>query len=104
MSFKNCTRCGKCCSMLPCGIATAFLDATKKPCEALETNDDGTHSCGLILRTSKYINIGKHAEWKDEFCRELFTHMVGIGMGCCTDETDKAFYEQLNEHFSFVKK
>lgn len=50
-----CNRCGQCCRRSPCGVAKSLIQAKAgQPCAALETNDDGSTSCGLIVRPFHY--------------------------------------------------
>ena len=83
MSSEQCTRCAKCCKAMPCGIALCFFGDIR-PCPAIETGVNGKRSCGLILHVSEYINVGEAAEWKNEFLSKLFSHMLGVGYGCCS--------------------
>lgn len=84
MAFGDkCERCGKCCAAIPCGIGLALI-GDKRPCRALERNEDGQYQCGLVVHASEYVDLGKNTDWKDKFLGEMFAHMLGIGMGCCS--------------------
>lgn len=78
--MKKCSQCGDCCSKHPCGIALSII-GDARPCKALELNDDGSFSCGLLRHAHKYIS---QAEEKDnEILRFVFAKILGIGYGCC---------------------
>jgi len=96
MSFGDkCTQCGICCNSIPCGISLALL-GDKQRCEALEKLENGQYQCGLVIKASKYLNIGENTGWKDDFLNKLFSHMLGVGAGCCSSPaTEEHFYEVL---------
>lgn len=91
---QKCIRCGKCCTAIPCSIGLALL-GDHRPCLALETDIDGRHSCGLVLHASQYIDLGENIDWKNEFLRKLFSHMLGLGAGCCSNPR----YDLIHESF-----
>jgi hypothetical protein len=95
MSFgEQCNKCGKCCLAIPCGISLAFF-GSHGGCEALEQNPDGTYVCGLVEHASKYLDLGIEAAWKDEFLTNLFSHMLGVGMGCCSSPEGEVLTNKL---------
>lgn len=101
MVEDRCDRCGKCCKAIPCSIGLALL-GDHRPCKALERKEDGTYECGLVRKTSDYMPLGKECEWKDDFLRNLFSHMLGIGLGCCSSpHTDLIHSEIANRIQSF---
>ena len=94
-AFNDCQRCGKCCRAITCGIGFALLGA-KRPCPALEY-DGNLHRCGLVRKASDYLDVGKNAKWKDLFLSKLFSHMLGVGAGCCSSFAVDANYEDWLE-------
>lgn len=96
----KCTRCGKCCKAIPCSIGFFFC-GDHRPCKALELVKN-QYQCGLLKKPSKYIEIGEHVEWKEDFLRKLFSNMLGPGMGCCTspqqEAIDRAIRKRLLKH------
>jgi len=93
---EQCTGCGKCCTATPCAIGLALL-GDYRPCRALEYKN-GKYYCGLVLHASQYVDLGEYVEWKDEFLAKLFSHMLGIGAGCCSSPSvDLHYYEFLKK-------
>lgn len=81
---QPCNRCGTCCREELCDLALQLLVSAKgPPCPALES-DGAEHACGLVLRASRYIDIGVPGDlnWKDEYLRKTFSEMLGVGRGC----------------------
>lgn len=95
MLAEECKRCGECCKAMPCGISIALFD--KDSCKALEKNGNGTYSCGLVLHASQYIDLGEHADWKDQFLDEMLTKMLGIGYGCDSSPQVLWTHRKMNE-------
>lgn len=89
----KCTGCGKCCETIACGIGHALL-GDHRPCLALELKD-GKYYCGLVLHASKYVDLGENVGWKDEFLKKLFSHMLGVGMGCCSDPERETLHNEM---------
>ena len=89
----KCTRCGSCCRAIPCGIGL-FVCGDHRPCKALECVD-GKYQCGLVVKASNYMNLGKRSKWKDDFLRELFSNMLGVGMGCCSSPEGKILHREM---------
>lgn len=84
-SGDKCNNCGECCNALPCGIALELIEGCNPPgpCPALEFKD-GKYYCGLLIHSSQYIDLGENVEWKNKWLRDLFSQILGIGMGCCS--------------------
>lgn len=80
---QPCTRCGKCCKAIPCGIAYSLLGQETGSCRALEQQDD-QYACGLLLHVSHYVEMGQNTDWKDEMFGMIFGKLLGIGWGCCS--------------------
>ena len=91
---ETCSRCGDCCNAIPCGISLCFFEDIR-PCPALESNSNGKYGCGLVLHASKYIDVGKSAKWKDKFLSKLFSHMLGVGYGCCSSPTKTQIGQEM---------
>jgi hypothetical protein len=81
MMGQPCKRCGKYCREELCQLALDHLPAVRVPCPALE-GDGGKYACGLVLHSSKYVDAGTPAAWKDRVLGELFAEALGIGRGC----------------------
>ncbi len=95
----KCTHCGRCCKTIPCGIGLALL-GDHRPCKALE-EIDGKYYCGLVLHANKYIDLGENVGWKEEFLKKLFSHMLGIGMGCCICPENELIKNEMREKLTF---
>lgn len=95
---EKCTRRGKCCTAIPCGLGLALI-GNYRPCVALECSKLGRYQCGLVLWPSKYIDLGDNHEWKDEFLGELFASMLGVGMGCCTSPGSNVLYSEIRRKY-----
>lgn len=99
---EQCDKCGKCCKSIPCSIGLALL-GDHRPCKALELEKDGTFSCGLVKHTSEYVNIGRDHMWKDEFLGHLFSHMIGIGLGCCSSPHTDLVHAEMGKKLRELK-
>ena len=80
--MRPCTRCGNCCTAMPCGLALAYV-GDHRPCRALATLPDGSHACDLVDNPQDYIGLGSLDVWQIEFVKRFFAHFLGIGFGCC---------------------
>lgn len=80
--FKKCTQCGTCCKEETCAIGLAIF-GDNKPCKALEFIRS-KYYCGLVKKSSKYLDSGKPAKWKDAFWKKFFSNVLGINKGCCS--------------------
>jgi len=94
----ECSRCGTCCKSIPCGIALALL-CDRSPCPALE-EVGGIYQCGMMVKPSRYIDIGGADQWKDDFLGKMFADMLGAGMGCCTSPQTEAIGDKMREAFA----
>lgn len=103
MDGNACTRCGKCCKAMPCGVSGALL-GDWRGCAALEPKDDGTYQCGIVRKTSDYIDLGENATWKDDFMRGMFSHLLGIGLGCCSTPEGEEINRRMREAMSKKKR
>ncbi len=78
---STCNGCGSCCRAYLCGPAIALF-GEGLPCKALESQEDGSYRCGLILHPSQYCDNGEWAQWKEDYLSKMFSYMLGIGHGC----------------------
>ena len=99
---EKCIRCGDCCKAIPCGIGH-FACGDHRPCKALELVN-GKYQCGIVVKASKYMDLGEHADWKDEFLAHLFSQMLGFGMGCCTSPENESLTKEMRKRFEKIRK
>lgn len=92
---EPCNRCGSCCEAMPCMVGMALL-GDHRLCAALQDNDDGTRSCGLVVNPGQYIDMGERAAWKEKFFGNMVARLIGIGEGCDTDATMKAIGRDMS--------
>jgi hypothetical protein len=93
--MRLCSRCGHCCSQIKCGIGSAIFGEIRE-CPALERVGD-QFACGLVLHPSKYVDLGDHAGWKDEWFSKMVSGMLGIELGCCSSPQNKRIGMQMRE-------
>jgi hypothetical protein len=95
---KKCKRCGRCCEAIPCALGI-FACGEHRPCKALETIN-GKKYCGLVRDPCKYFDVGEHAEWKVKFLKKMFSHMLDIGMGCCSCPENEFLFREMRRRLS----
>ena len=93
---KDCTRCGNCCKAIPCRLGLAFLNDVR-PCPALKEDSQGKYTCLLLTEANQFFDVGEQAGWKNAFLSRLFSHMLGIGYGCCSSPEGEAIADKMRE-------
>jgi hypothetical protein len=93
----KCNGCGMCCVEEVCGLGLELGD--RKICKALEANQDGTFSCGLVGNPYKYLSDERTRTWRmideispgvgEDGLRSYHAHMLGAGKGCDSLDSDQ---------------
>lgn len=91
---EPCNLCGLCCRMEPCAPAQILMEQFEGACRALESNADGTTSCGIVTDPLKYTSSAKFNEiiaflkrtWPDQISAHLSNSeafRISLGDGTC---------------------
>jgi hypothetical protein len=79
-----CNRCGLCCMTALCDLGQHVFKRLEfpGPCPALEPNEDGTYTCGLVAHTERYISQRQLMEHGLAALRRAALFLIGSDDGC----------------------
>lgn len=77
-----CNGCGVCCAAEVCAIGMAVMPDAQTPCPAMEF-EHGRFWCGLVRNLPKYAPMSNDV---GRIVSETFSRMLGINMGCDSDD------------------
>lgn len=78
-----CDHCGSCCSGDVCWIGLTLMGTSVTPCPALETEENGVTSCGLVTDTGRYalVDLALSLEQVDKLNAHI-QRINNFGEGC----------------------
>jgi len=105
---EPCTRCGVCCVAQLCMIArTVFAEYSRTrfieglgPCPALEFNNDGTTSCGLVANPTHYapeLAATHGAAALTEAAKSIIAPLTGCDARINGEPTNHAFNDRMHQ-------
>jgi hypothetical protein len=98
---QPCNKCGQCCEDMPCPLGSLIFQQSEGACPALQTNKDGTRTCGLVSEPEQYAPFRTFIVGKEQMQKSA-SFLIGADSGCdalrADEVMDSAFRYQLHQN------
>lgn len=95
-----CNKCGQCCEDQLCPLGSLLFDKQDGPCPALQRNEDGTGTCGLVSDPKRWAPFRVAVVGEDRMRRSALL-LIGADSGCDAllkgESVNEAFRAQLRK-------